>query len=160
MRHILISLIVLGSCVTPVRADFMNALSAYDAGAYGVAFTEWRRLAESGDIDAQVALAGLYQAGLGAPRDDRAAARWYERAAQRGNMVARLNIGDLYSRGIGVARDRALAWYWLSLAAEGGSDWARRRRDAVARAMLPDEKVRAKALLDAVRHKNRPPRGG
>ena len=52
MRRLLISLVILGACMTPVRADFMNALSAYDAGAYGVAFTEWRRLAEAGNVDA------------------------------------------------------------------------------------------------------------
>ena len=156
MRRFLFSLIVMGACVTPVRADFMNALSAYDAGAYGVAFTEWRRLAEAGNIDAQVSLAGLYEAGLGVAQNNRAAARWYERAARRGNMIARLNIGDFFSRGIGVPRDRARAWYWLSLAAEGGNDWAQRRREAIAGSMSPDEMVRAKALLKAAR---RPKRG-
>lgn len=160
MRRLLISLVILGAWVTPVRADFMNALSAYDAGAYGVAFTEWRRLAEAGNVDAQVAVAGLYEAGLGTAQNNRAAAHWYERAARLGNVVARLNIGDFYSRGIGVTRDRARAWYWLSLAAEGGSDWARRRRETVAAAMSPDEMVRAKALLKAARRKNQRPLGG
>lgn len=104
---------------SPARADFMNALSAYDAGAYSVAFTEWRRLAEHGDIDAQVALAGLYEAGLGVRRDDHRAAHWYRIAAERGHIIARLNIGDLYSRGRGVDLDRVKAWYWLDLAAAG-----------------------------------------
>ena len=160
MRRLLISLVVLGACMTPVRADFLNALSAYDAGAYGVAFTEWRGLAEAGNVDAQVAVAGLYEAGLGIAQNNRAAAHWYERAAQRGNVVARLNIGDFYSRGIGVPRDRARAWYWLSLAAEGGSDWARRRRETVAAAMSPEDMVRAKALLKAVRRRSPRPLGG
>jgi hypothetical protein len=31
----------------------MSALSAYDPRAYRVAFTEWRRLAEAGDVDAR-----------------------------------------------------------------------------------------------------------
>ena len=151
MRRLLISVILLGTCATPGRADFMNALAAYDAGAYGVAFTEWRRLAEAGDVEAQVALAGLYESGLGVSRDDRAAARWYERAARRGHPVARLNIGEFYSRGIGVAHDRVRAWVWLSLAADVGSDWARRRRDAVAGEMSPAETVRAKAMLVSMR---------
>ena len=129
----------------------MNALSAYDAGAYGVAFTEWRRLAEAGDLDAQVALAGLYEAGLGVPQNYRAAARWYQRAAHRGNVIARLNIGEFYSRGIGVARDRARAWFWLSLAADGGSNWARHRRAVLAGTMAPGELSRAEALMKANR---------
>ena len=53
MRRLLISVIVLVVCGTPVRADFMSALSAYDAGTYGMAFTEWRRLADAGDVDAR-----------------------------------------------------------------------------------------------------------
>lgn len=131
----------------PARADFVNALSAYDAGAYGVAATEWRRLAEHGDLDSQVALAGLYEAGLGVPQDYRKAAHWYAVAAKRGHVVARLNLGDLYSRGRGVARDLVEAWYWISLAAAEGNSWARDRRDAVEGGMLPDELDRAKALL-------------
>lgn len=124
----------------------MNALSAYDAGAYGVAFTEWRRLAEHGDVDAQVALAGLYEAGLGAPRNDRQAAHWYRTAAERGHVIARLNIGDFYSRGRGVDLDRVKAWYWLDLAASAGSTWAQNRRDVVAARMTPDQIRQAKAI--------------
>jgi TPR repeat protein len=134
----------------PARADFMNALSAYDAGAYGVAFTEWRRLAEHGDVDAQVALAGLYEAGLGVRRDDRRAAHWYRTAAERGNVIARLNIGDFYSRGRGVDLDRVKAWYRLDLAASAGSVWARKRRDEVAARMTPDQIRQAEAM--ASRH--------
>lgn len=160
MRRLLISMILLAACVTPGRADFMNALAAYDAGAYRVAFIEWRRLAEAGDVEARVALAGLYESGLGVSQDDRAAAGWYERAARQGHLVARLNIGEFYSRGIGVARDRARAWVWLSLAADGGSDWARRRRDAVAKEMSPEETVRVQAMLAAMRDAKRRPGGG
>lgn len=124
----------------------MKALSAYDAGTYGVAFVEWRRLAELGDVDAQVALAGLYEAGLGVPRDDRRAAHWYRTAAKRGHIIARLNIGDFYSRGRGVGLDRVQAWYWLDLAAAAGSVWARDRRDAVGAHMTANQIERAKAM--------------
>lgn len=124
----------------------MKALSAYDAGVYDVAFTEWRRLAEHGDVDAQVALAGLYEAGLGVRRDDRRAAHWYRTAAEHGHVIARLNIGDLYSRGCGVDLDRVKAWYWLDLAASAGSVWARDRRDVVAARMTVDQTRQAKAM--------------
>ncbi|RMD65342.1 MAG: sel1 repeat family protein, partial [Alphaproteobacteria bacterium] len=39
------------------RADFSDGLAAYDAGDYAAAFAEWRALAESGDVEAQVAVA-------------------------------------------------------------------------------------------------------
>jgi len=130
----------------PARADFMKALSAYDAGAYGVAFTEWRRLARHGDVEAQVALAGLYEAGLGVRRDDRRAAHWYRTAAESGHVIARLNIGDFYSRGRGVDLDRVKAWYWLDLAASAGSAWARNRRDEVAARMTDAQISQAKAM--------------
>jgi len=150
MRSVGAAVILILFACFPARADFMNALAAYDAGAYGVAFTEWRRLAEHGDVDAQVALAGLYEAGLGAPRDDRRAAHWYRTAAERGHVIARLNIGDFYSRGRGVGLDRVRAWYWLDLAASAGSVWARKPRDEVAARMTPDQIRQAEAM--ASRH--------
>jgi uncharacterized protein len=146
MRSVGAAVILFLFACFPARADFMNALSAYDAGAYGVAFTEWRRLAEHGDVDAQVALAGLYEAGLGVRADDSRAAHWYRTAAENGHIIARLNIGDFYSQGRGVNRDRVKAWYWLDLAASAGSAWARNRRDEVAARMKPDQIRRAKAM--------------
>lgn len=153
MRRLFIVLTLFLVPAAPGRADFMNALSAYDAGAYAVAFTEWRRLAEHGDIEAQVALAGLYEAGLGVARNYRAAAGWYERAAEGGHAIARLNIGDYYDRGIGVARDRAKAWYWLALAADAGNEWARGRQAELARLMTAGERRRAGAMLEDTRRK-------
>ena len=146
MRSIGAAILLFLIACFPARADFMNALAAYDAGAYGVAYAEWRRLADHGDLDAQVALAGLYEAGLGVRRDDRRAAHWYRVAADRGHVIARLNIGDFYSRGRGVGLDRVKAWYWLDLAASAGSVWARNRRDAVAVRMTADQIRRAEAL--------------
>lgn len=146
MRSIAAALIIFLFACFPARADFMNGLAAYDAGAYGVAFTEWRRLAEHGDVEAQVALAGLYEAGLGVRRDDRRAAHWYRTAAERGHVIARLNIGDFYSRGRGVDLDRVKAWHWLDLAAAAGSVWARDRRDVVATRMTANQLRQAKAM--------------
>ena len=151
MRAVLLSLILILGVAAQARADFMTALAAYDAGDYAVAFTEWRRLAAQGDADSQVALAGLYEAGLGAPRDDRAAARWYRKAALRGHRIARLNLGSLYAQGRGVGRDLVRAWYWLGLAAADGSVWARDRQSGVARRMTAVERRRAREMLESAR---------
>jgi TPR repeat protein len=147
MRFVLVVSLLLTALAGAARADFVNALTAYDAGAYGIAVTEWRRLAEHGDVESQVALAGMYEAGLGVAKDHRKAAHWYRRAARRGHTIARLNLGDMYSRGRGVTRDLVRAWYWLSLAAARGSDWARARREAVATRMTGKQLAQGRAML-------------
>ena len=119
----------------PVRADIWDGLAAYDAGDYAVAREEWRPLAESGDAEAQVALAGLFVQGLGVPFDLQRAARWFRRAADQGHAIAQLNLGDDYARGRGVPLDLAQAWFWLGLAARQGNRWAETRRDAIEKAM-------------------------
>ncbi len=111
-------------------ADFVDGLAAYDSGQLRDAYDEWLPLAEAGDLQAQVALAGLLQVGgRGVARDLPAAAVWYRRAAERGDPVAQMNLGDLYALGQGVARDLVQAVAWLSLAAEQGRLWAAQRRD-------------------------------
>jgi len=133
----------------PAQADFAEGLAAFDAGDFRGALDAWRPLAEAGDAEAQVALAGLYRGGLGVPADLTAAARWYRRAAGQGEAVAQLNLGDLYSRGAGVPRDLVQAHLWLSLAAVQGRRWAARRREEIATAMTAAELAEAKRLLEA-----------
>lgn len=146
MRAILLSLMLTLGVAAPARADFMTALAAYDAGDYAAALAEWRRLAAHGDAEAQVAVAGMYEAGLGPPRDYEAAARWYLEAARRGHTIARLNLGEMYAQGRGVPRDLVRSWYWLGLAAADGNAWARGRRAEIARAMSAAEWRRAHAM--------------
>lgn len=113
-------------------AEFAAGLAAYDAGDYQAAIAEWRPLAEAGDRDAQVALAGLYQDGLGVARNSGQAIAWYRQAAEAGHPVAQLNLGDLYARGAGVPANLVEAYVWLSLAARQGRDWAEDRAAAIA----------------------------
>ena len=112
---------------------------------------EWHPLAEAGDPEAQVALAGLYLDGLGVPRDQAEGARWYRLAAEQGEPVAQMNLGDLYSRGQGVPRDLAQAYLWLSLAAAQGRAWAERRRQDLAQTMSGEALAAAERLLAARR---------
>ncbi len=53
----------------PVRADFGAGLAAYDAGEYRAARSAWLICAQTGNADAQVALAGLYAGGVDMARD-------------------------------------------------------------------------------------------
>ncbi len=143
--------LVLLVLLAPARADFVDGLAAYDGGDYETAVTEWRPLAEAGDADAQVALAGLYATGNGVKRDLGHAVRWYVRAARQGHAVGQLNAGDYYSRGRGVRRDLVAAYVWLGLAAAQGREWAASRRDEIARDMSRDEIAKAKARITAWR---------
>ena len=150
-RPALLSGLVLGLVLAvgaaPLRADFQEGLAAYDAGDFAAAAEAWRPLAEAGDVEAQVALAGLYTSGLGVPTDPTEAARLYRAAAEQGDAVARLNLGDAYSRGAGVPRDPVRAYVWLSLAAEQGRNWARNKRDEIAERLTAGQRAEAERLL-------------
>ena len=150
-RRALLSGLVLGLVLAvgaaPLRADFQEGLAVYDAGDFAAAAEAWRPLAAAGDVEAQVALAGLYTSGLGVPTDPTEAARLYRAAAEQGDAVARLNLGDAYSRGAGVPRDPVRAYVWLSLAAEQGRNWARNKRDEIAERLTAGQRAEAERLL-------------
>jgi hypothetical protein len=135
----------------PARADFAEGLAAYDAGDYDSALGAWRPLAEAGDPEAQVALAGLFLDGLGVGADAVEAARWYRRAADRGDPVAQLNLGDLYRRGVGLERNLVQAYFWFSLAAAQGRRWAESRRGAIAAGLSAAQRAEAERLIAAWR---------
>lgn len=116
---------------TAAHADFADGVQAFDGGDYARAVAEWRPLADSGDAEAQVSLAGLYTDGLGVGQDFAKAADLYERAARQGHVAAQLNLGDFYAKGHGVKRDPMEAYFWLSLAAIQGNAWAAARRDKI-----------------------------
>lgn len=131
----------------PSFADFAAGLEAYDAGDYAAAFEAWRPLAEAGDVEAQLALAGLYFDGQGVERDLPAALRWYRAAAEQGDAVAQLNLGDLYARGLGTERDLGLAVYWLTLSARQGRSWPKRRITELEHLLTKAERAELERLL-------------
>jgi TPR repeat protein len=143
-------------CAAPARAGFADGLAAYDAGDFRGALEAWRPLAEAGDGEAQVALAGLYGSGLGVPADLAEAARWYRRAAEQGEAIAQLNLGDLHARGAGVPRDLVQAYLWLSLAAAQGRRWPAQRRREIATAMTETQLAEAQRLVESWRAAARP----
>ena len=131
----------------PAFADFAQGLEAYDAGDLGAAYAEWLPLAEAGNLQAQVGLAGILETGgQGLTRDLVAAALWYRRAAERGEAVAQMNLGDIYAQGRGLDRDPIKALAWFSLAAEQGRRWAAERRDALSATMTAAQRQAAERL--------------
>ena len=101
-------------------ADFSTASQLYELGDYDGAFAQWQALAIEGDMRAQYRLAQMFAEGIGVPRDDRAALRWFREAAEQGSTEARYELALVYSLGLGVPQDRSRAAYWYRLLAEDG----------------------------------------
>ncbi len=76
--------------------------------------------AQRGDVTAQFNLGLAYATGLGVPRDDAEAARWYRRAAEQGHAAAQDALGWAHTIGQGVPKDEAEAVRWYRRAAEQG----------------------------------------
>jgi TPR repeat protein len=79
-----------------------------------------RQLAESGDLEAQVALGTFFAEGQFTLKDEVQSANWFRRAAESGHAVAQFGLGRMYANGTGVARDDAIAFQWFQKSAEQG----------------------------------------
>ena len=84
------------------------------------AIITFKKLAEQGIPDAQLALGVMYLAGKGVPQDYAAAFRWLSLAAQKHLGPASYFLGIIYERGYGVTQDMDEAVRWYRLAAEQG----------------------------------------
>jgi hypothetical protein len=66
--------------------------------------------AQTGDDNAQFYVGALYSAGVGLPRSDEEAFRWFSRAADQGHSHAMLILGGLYAIGRGAPKDYISAY--------------------------------------------------
>ncbi len=57
-RLLALAALLLAATAPAARADFAEGLAAFDAGDYRGALEAWQPLAEAGDAEAQIALAG------------------------------------------------------------------------------------------------------
>ena len=80
--------------------------------------------AEAGNLEAQVYLATLLDAGIGMPQDTRQAAQWLERAAEKRYPPAMSRLAFAYLNGVGVQPDRDKARTLLTEAAALGESQA------------------------------------
>ncbi len=114
------------------EADVADGVRAYDAGWYDEALAEFLPAAEAGDVQAQMALASMYQVGEGVAQSDGEAFRWTRAAAERGDAVAQINLSQFFASGRGVVPDAGQSYFWLLLAADQENDWARTRLEPAA----------------------------
>src|SRR3984885_12061073 len=75
--------------------------------------------AQSGDNDAEFYLGALYSAGVGRPRSDEEAFRWFSRAAEQGHSHAMLVLSGLYAIGRGTPKDNVNAYKWAYIISVG-----------------------------------------
>jgi TPR repeat protein len=113
----------------------------------------FRSAAERGDPGAQTSLAGMYDKGVGVPKDYALAAYWYGRAAEQGDNVGQIRLGAMYGDGEGVPQDNVKAYMWLSLASLSAPDAVKRQvalqaRDMVAASMTPEQIAGAQRLAN------------
>ncbi len=76
-------------------------------------FAETRRLAETGDVEAQLELARMLQLGVGTPQDTAQSMAWIRKSAEGGYAPAQSALGLAYTVGGKVPIDRVQGEYWL-----------------------------------------------
>ena len=76
-----------------------------------------RQLAEQGIPSAQAILGAFYSKGIGVPKDDNLAFRWYLKAADQGCISAQVIVGTRYALGVGVVQNYMKARRWFYEAA-------------------------------------------
>ena len=99
-------------------ADIQSAEKAYQNKDYSIAFSEYKTLAESGNLEAQAKLGAMFYWGLGTKKSDLSAFRWSIEAAKKGHPEAQNLIGYMYEHGINVAKDISTAIDWYCKAVE------------------------------------------
>jgi formylglycine-generating enzyme required for sulfatase activity len=112
--------LILGGMSSGVTGALNDAGLALNAGEYGKALRLYRTLAESGDDQAQVGLAIMYENGLGVPQNYVEAIRWFRKAAQQGSENAQYSLGIMYLEGKSVAKNYDEAAKWFHKAAAQG----------------------------------------
>jgi len=80
------------------RADFADAVAAYDGGDYATAFSGFLEAAEQGDADGQYMAGFLYMRGQGTGLDLPRAYQWFTLAARQGDTFAAHELEGLTAR--------------------------------------------------------------
>ena len=76
------------------------------------------------DARAQSLIGSIYREGLGVPKNDAEAVKWYRKAAQQGHVMAQVYLGFMYDNGYGVPENDAEALKWYRKAADQGDAYA------------------------------------
>ena len=144
IRTVILGLLLAGSC--PVLGGWDEAADAEKDGDYAKVFSEYRQLANRGDIHAIHNMGVMYYNGFGIYRDYGEALQCFLIAAEYGIADAQNNVGSMYAHGLGVGQDLVKARMWFDIAAANGEKSAIDNRTIIATHMNPDEIAEAGKL--------------
>jgi hypothetical protein len=138
--------IVVIACCLAVLTDLRPAVA--DAASDRAMATRYEQAAQAGDDDAQFYLGALNSAGVGRPRSDQEAFRWFSRATDQGHSHAMLIVAGLYASGRGITKDNVKAYSWAYIVASAGKieedrNGARQLMSLLMKRMTSDEIGRA-----------------
>jgi len=118
MKRLVLGLVV--SSAVLMASDFSSAMKSLDSGNSKVAFSQFQKLAKSGDVDAQTMLGEMYLDGIGVEQNSKKAHMWVEKAAVAGDKEAQYLLGFMYENGIDVKVNLKTAVSWYEKAANSG----------------------------------------
>jgi hypothetical protein len=138
--------VVVVACCLVAPINLRPALA--DSASDRTMATRYEQSAQAGDDDAQFYLGALYSAGVGRPRSDQEAFRWFSRATDQGHAHAMLIVSGLYASGRGIAKDNVKAYSWAYIVASASKvdedrNGARQLMSLLMKRMTSDEIGRA-----------------
>jgi uncharacterized protein len=101
-------------------SDEDEAYFAFDQGRYLTALDLAQKAAAKGDPQAHTLIGRIYEEGYAVPKDEAAAAKWYQKGAELGDIEAVFALGVLAAQGRGVPKDMAVAGRYFETAAAKG----------------------------------------
>lgn len=93
------------------------AYIAFEQGQYLTALSLAEQAAKKDDPQAHTLVGRIYAEGLGVPKDEAVAARWYARGAELGDVEAAFALGLQFAEGRGIEKDMAAAARMFEMAA-------------------------------------------
>jgi len=121
VRIILTALSLVALSLTQAAAQAEDGATALARKDYREAFRLFQEEAPEGSGGSQLALALMYDLGMGTPQNTALAFDWYLKAAQQGIAEAQFNLAVMLDSGIGRKRDAAAAAIYYARAAINGS---------------------------------------
>ena len=107
--------VVVVACCLALLSGLRPALA--DSASDRDMANRYEQSAQAGDDDAQFYLGALHSAGVGRPRSDQEAFRWFSRATDQGHAHAMLIVAGLYAIGRGTTKDNVKAYSWAYIVA-------------------------------------------
>ena len=88
----------------------------------------------------------MYYKGMGVPKDDTEAVKWFSKAAEQGDAEGQRFLATMYYLGSGVSVDYVAAYMWCNLALTQGEEDAKIGIDEISVEMTEEQIAEAQNL--------------